>query len=194
VADEDPESGPGTAPFVPDFSDSDDTGEDSVPFVPNFEDTGSQPLPRVTEPDSKPEPKPKEESKTPGPAAEQESGTEPIAAPVTVPGRYQYVKWWKLLLVILGVWFAAAEVGLSLFYWWYHTVDKTAAVYMVLVYVVACTVAGVMLAMVQGRPLISALALAVMSGPFASVAAAAPLYGHYYCERVGHCLGGVIPY
>jgi hypothetical protein len=191
VADEDPESGPGTAPFVPDFE---DTGEDSVPFVPNFDDTGSQPLPRVTEPDSKSESKPEEESKTPGPAAEQESGTEPIAAPVTVPGRYQYVKWWKLLLVILGVWFAAAEVGLSLFYWWYHTADKTAAVYMVLVYVVACTVAGVMLAMVQGRPLISALALAVMSGPFASVAAAAPLYGYYYCERVGHCLGGVIPY
>jgi hypothetical protein len=181
VADEDPESSPGTAPFVPDF---DDTGEDSVPFVPNFDDTGSQPMPRVTEP----------ESKTPEPAAEQESGTESIATPVTVPGRYQYVKWWKLLLVILGVWLAAAEVGLSLFYWWYHTIDKTAAMYMVLVYVVACTVAGVMLAMIQGRPLISALALAVMSGPFASVAAAAPLYGYYYCERVGHCLGGFIPY
>ncbi len=111
-----------------------------------------------------------------------------------MPGRYQYVTWWKLLLVLLGVWFAAAEVGLSLFYWWYHTVDKTAAVYMVLVYVVACVVAGVILAMVQGRPMMSALALGVMSGPFASVAAAAPLYGYYYCERVGHCLGGLIPY
>jgi hypothetical protein len=186
----DPESGPGTAPFVPDFSDPDDTGEDSVPFVPNFDDTGPQPLPRVTEPESKPT----DESKTLEPAAEQGSGTESFAAPVTVPGRYQYVKWWKLLLVILGVWFAAAELGLSLFYWWYHTVDKTAALYMVLVYVVACTVAGVILAMVQGRPLISALALAVMSGPFASVAAAAPLYGYYSCERAGHCLGGLIPY
>ncbi len=111
-----------------------------------------------------------------------------------MPGQYQYLKWWKLLLVILGVWFGAAEVGLSLFYWWYHTVDKTAAVYTVLVYVVACVVAGVILAMVQGRPMMSALALAVMSGPFASIAAAAPLYGYYYCERVDHCLGGFIPY
>lgn len=167
MADSDLESAPGTAPFVPDF---DDTGEDSLPFVPIKE-----------------APKPKDES-------EHEPESETIAAPVAVPGRYQYVKWWKLLLVILGVWFAAAEVGLSLFYWWYHTVDKTAAVYMVLVYVVACVVAGVILAMVQGRPLMSALALGVMSGPFASVAAAAPLYGYYYCERVGQCLGGVIPY
>ncbi|MGO9035286.1 hypothetical protein [Mycobacterium sp.] len=178
VADKDLDSDPGTAAFVPDF---DDTGEDSVPFVPNFDDTGSQPLPRVTESTPKDEP-------------EHESEGESSAAPVAVPGRYQYVKWWKLLLVLLGVWFAAAEVGLSLFYWWYHTVDKTAAVYMVLVYVVACVVAGVILAMVQGRPMMSALALGVMSGPFASVAAAAPLYGYYYCERVGHCLGGLIPY
>ena len=71
--------------------------------------------------------------------------------PVTVPGRYQYLKWWKLVLVILGVWIAAAEVGLSLFYWWYHTIDKTAAVFMVLVYVVACAVGGVLLAMVAGQ-------------------------------------------
>lgn len=34
----------------------------------------------------------------------------------------------------------------------------------------------------------------LMSGPFASVAAAAPLYGYYYCERMSHCLVGVIPY
>jgi hypothetical protein len=176
VADKDLDSDPGTAAFVPDF---DDTGEDSVPFVPNFDDTGSQPVPLVTKPEPKDEP---------------ESEGESVAAPVAVPGRYQYVKWWQLLLVILGVWFAAAQVGLSLFYWWYHTDDKTAAVYMVLIYVVVCVVAAVIMAMVQGRPMMSALALAVMSGPFASVAAAAPLYGYYYCERVGHCLGGVIPY
>jgi hypothetical protein len=202
VADDDRASHPGTEPFVPDF----DTGEDSVPFVPNFDDTGSQPsLPLGTDPEKKPgksgreksgasASEPTEESETPSPAAEQDSATESAAVPVTVPGRYQYLKWWKLVLVILGVWFAAAEVGLSLFYWWYHTIDKTGPVFMVLVYLVACTVAGVMLAMVQGRPLISALAVAVMSGPFASVAAAAPLYGYYYCERVSHSLIGVIPY
>lgn len=89
---------------------------------------------------------------------------------------------------------AGGEVGLSLFYWWYHTLDKTAAVFVVLVYVVACTVGGLILALVPGRPLITALSLGVMSGPFASVAAAAPLYGYYYCERMSHCLVGVIPY
>ena len=171
--DKDRESHPGTEPFVPDFDD---------------DDSGSHPLPVVSEPD-----KPEEPEEPKAPAAEPDATAE-TAAPVAVPGRYQYVKWWKLLLVLFGAWFAAAEVGLSLFYWWFHTMDKTAAVYMVLVYVVACTVGGLMLSMVQGRPLIASLSLGVMSGPFASVAAAAPLYGYYYCERVGHCLGGVIPY
>jgi hypothetical protein len=187
------ESHPGTEPFVPDF----DTGEDSVPFVPDFDDTGSHPLPLVEDPkkpESKESKEPKEAPKTPAPVPEQDSTTETAAGPVTVPGRYLYVKWWKLLLVIFAAWFAAAEVGLSLFYWWYHTSDKTAAVYVVLVYVVACTVGGLMLSMVQGRPLIASLSLGVMSGPFASVVAAAPLYGYYYCERLGTCLGGVIPY
>jgi hypothetical protein len=177
------ESNPGTAPFVPDFDD--DTGEHSVPFVPDFsdsQDTGSQPIHSLAEPASS---EPEEEASPPA--------TE-TATPVAVAGRYQYVKWWKLLLMIFAAWVGAAQVGLSLFYWWYHTIDKTAAVYVVLVYVVACTVGGLMLSMVQGRPLIASLSLGVMSGPFASVAAAAPLYGYYYCERVGQCLIGVIPY
>jgi hypothetical protein len=67
-------------------------------------------------------------------------------------------------------------------------------VFVVLVYVVACVVGAVMLAMVQGRPVISALSVAVMSGPFASVAAAACLYGYYYCARTSHCIVGLIPY
>jgi hypothetical protein len=183
VADDDRASNPGTEPFTPDFE---DTGEDSVPFVPNFDDTGPLPAPEKSEPTGASELD-----------AEPDSGGESAGMPVqsvTVPGRYQYLKWWKLVLVILGVWIAVAEVGLSLFYWWYHSVDKTPAVFMVLVYVVACAVGGVMLAMAQGRPLLSALSVAVMSGPFASVAAAAPLYGYYYCARVGHCLVGIIPY
>ncbi len=114
--------------------------------------------------------------------------------PVNVPGRYLYLKWWKLALVLLGVWFAAGVIGLGLFYWWYHSVDKTPALFVVLVYVVVCIVGGVMLAMTQGRPLVSALSVALMSGPFAALVAAAPLYGYYHCERVGHCLVGVIPY
>ena len=190
--DHDPESNPGTAPFTPDF---DDTGTHSwVPDFSDSEDTGSQPAAQASDSSSDSKDEPKTSSLA---AGEQELATESAGAPVqsvTVPGRYLYLKWWKLALVTLGVWAAAAEVGLSLFYWWYHTIDKTPAVFVVLVYVVACAIGGVMLAMVQGRPLVSALSLAVMSGPFASVAAAAPLYGYYYCARVGHCLVGVIPY
>ena len=48
--------------------------------------------------------------------------------------------------------------------------------------------------MVQSKPLMSALALALMSAPLASMAAAAPLYGYYFCDRIGPCLVGVIPY
>ena len=73
-------------------------------------------------------------------------------------------------------------------------IDKTPAVFVVLIYVVVCTVGGLMLAMVQDRPLVSALAIAVMSAVFASVAAAAPLYGYYCCQRMPHCLIGIIPY
>ncbi|MCV7409708.1 hypothetical protein AWC05_24420 [Mycobacterium florentinum] len=200
---------PGTEPFVPDFEDTgtrgfvpdfSDTGEHSVPFIPNFDDTGSQPISFAAQPDKADAKDAKNAGDAKTPAATGEvADPDPDAAgqsvqSVTVPGRYQYLKWWKLALVILGVWAATALVGLSLFYWWYHTIDKTPAVFMALVYVVACTVGGVMLAMVQGRPLISALSIAVMSGPFASVAAAAPLYGYYYCARTGHCLLGVIPY
>ncbi|OBK10702.1 hypothetical protein A5636_15205 [Mycobacterium asiaticum] len=130
-------------------------------------------------------------------APAQPAVAEPEAAPgpVAVPGRYLYLKWWKLVLVLLGVWFFAAVFGLSLYYWWYHTLDKTPPVFAVFVYITACTVAGLILAMVEGKPLIAALAIAVMSAPFASVGAAAPLHGSYYCERVETpCLMGVIPY
>ncbi|MGO9384529.1 MAG: hypothetical protein ACLP4W_21185 [Mycobacterium sp.] len=193
--DDDRASHPGTEPFTPDFDD--DTGTQS--FVPDFsddEDTGSQPLPLVGGPEKPGESAPG----TPSGASERDSenlGDESAGGPVqsvTVPGRYLYLKWWKLALVLLGVWMAVAEVGLGLFYWWYHSSDKTPVVFVVLVYVVVCAVGGVMLAMVHGRPLISALSFAVMSAPFASVAAAAPLYGYYYCARTGHCLIGVIPY
>jgi hypothetical protein len=185
-------SNPGTEPFVPEFRDFGDTGEHSVPFVPDFDDTGSQPslvIPELEKNTDKSSEKKEVEASPPDVPVAEGSAT-----PVAVPGRYQYVKWWNLLLVIFGVWFAAAQVGLSLFYWWFHAIDQTAAVYVVLVYIVACGVAGLMLSMVEGRPMITALSLGVMSGPFASLAAAAPLYGYYSCERIGNCLFGVIPY
>jgi hypothetical protein len=187
VAEKDPDN-PGTAPFVPDF----DTGEHSVPFVPNWDDTDSHEIPRP-EPQERPA-EPETSAADAAPAADPDAAVDAAAVPVTVPGRYQYVKAWKLLLVLFGVWLVAAVVGLGLFYWWHHAADKTVPDYTVLVYVVAAAVAAVILAMAETRPLVSALALAVMSGPFASVVAVAPLYGYYYCERVRPCVGGVIPY
>lgn len=187
MADErDPESNPRTAPFVPDFSDGEDTGTQSwVPDFSDADDTGPRPVADKPQADS-------EDGEEPAAPAVDSAGA-PVH-PVTVPGRYFYLKWWKLLLVILAAWLLAAEVGLGLFYWWYHATDKTAAVFVALVYVVACTVGAVLLAMTEGRPLVSALSIALMSAPFASVAAAAPLDGYYHCARVGHCLVGVIPY
>ncbi len=188
MADEDHPSNPGTQPFTPDFEE--DTGTHS--WVPDFsddDDTGSQPA--VEKPESAPVVA-EERGAQPKDSTTETSGV-PVQS-VTVPGRYHYLKWWKLGLVLLGVWVVVAEVGLGLFYWWYHANDKTPALFVVLVYVVACAVGGVMLAMVEGKPLVAALSLAVMSAPFASLAAAVPLYGYYHCARTGHCLLGGIPY
>ncbi len=204
-AEQDRESSPGTEPFVPDFDSGEvpvvpsyDAGEPSVPFVPDF-DTDSQPflpLAGLKEPATKSEP---EQPAPVSPAAVAQPDARPDSVsetpgPVAVPGRYLFLKWWKLVLVLFAVWFFAAVFGLSLFYWWYHTTDKTPPVVATFVYVVACTAAGLILAMVESKPLVAALAIAVMSAPFASVAAAAPLHGSYYCERVTTpCVLGVVP-
>lgn len=204
-AEQDRESSPGTEPFVPDFDSGevpvapryDDVGEPSVPFVPDF-DTDSQPfLPLAGLAEPKSEPARVEEEPKPAPAVAPDLGADSAVetpGPVAVPGRYLYLKWWKFVLVLLGVWMFAAVFGLSLFYWWYHTVDKTPPVFATFVYVLACAVAGLILAMVESKPLVAALSIAVMSAPFASVAAAAPLYGSYYCERTTTpCVMGVVP-
>lgn len=197
--DDDAPSSPGTQSWVPDFSDSEeDTGTQSwVPDFSDSDDTGEQPAADKNEAKAPQPAADKDAAKAPPPAAEEKDAAESAVPPVqsvTVPGRYLYLKWWKLLLVLLGVWFIAADVGLGLFYWWYHSTDTTPSLFAALVYVVACVVGGVLLAMFEGKPLISALSLAVMSGPFASLAAAAPLNAYYHCARVGHCLVGVIPY
>jgi hypothetical protein len=116
---------------------------------------------------------------------------------ITVPGRYHYLKWWQFVLMIIAVWLPAAAIGPGLFYWWTQdpSLHKTAVVFVVLVYVVVCTVAGLMLTMVPDRPLVSALGIAMLSAVFASVAAAAPFYGAFYCDHTsGPCLMGIIPY
>lgn len=145
-----------------------------------------------------------EPASTPAPAEQAAADDAPPsgplhapAPPITVPGRYHYLKWWQLFLMLMAVWAPAAAIGAGLFYWWTqdNSKHKTAVVFVVLVYVVVCIVAGLMLAMVPDRPLVSALAIAMLSAVFASVVAAAPVYGAFYCDHShGQCLMGIIPY
>ncbi|UUO01556.1 hypothetical protein M4D79_24535 [Mycolicibacterium novocastrense] len=127
--------------------------------------------------------------------AEHPSQPVPVPAqPVVVPGSYQYLKRWMFVLIVAGVWLIAALPGWGLYHWWYHSMDKTAPVFVALVFVVTSTVAGLLLAMVPDRPPVSALAIAVMSAPFGAVAGAAVLHGLYFCEWAARCFAGVIPY
>jgi RsiW-degrading membrane proteinase PrsW (M82 family) len=122
---------------------------------------------------------------------------EPMAV-AAEPGASQdphdHIKRWTLVLVLVAAWIVAAIIGLALYLWWYHSIDKTPALFVVLVYLVVCTVAAMLTAMVQNKPLVSALAIALVSAPFASTAAASVLYGIYYCDRLSRCLVGLIPY
>ena len=198
MADEE-ESSPGTAAFVPDF----DTGEQSQPLEsppaehePSADEMSALKAAHRTD---VPDLTAIAASDAGAPVAEAPSALagEPLpppVQPVTVPGRYYYLKWWKFLLVLVGVWIVAAAVGVVLFSWWYHSDNKTPAVFVVLVYTVVSTVGALMLAMIPGRPLLSALGIALSSAVFASLATAAPLYGHYHCERTQHCVVGVLPY
>ena len=116
------------------------------------------------------------------------------AHPVVVPGNYQYFKRWMFVLVVAGVWAISAVAGWGLYHWWYHSIDKTGPVFVVLVFVVTSSVGGLLLAMAPDRPVVSALAIAVMSAPLGAVAGAAVLHGLYFCEWASRCFVGVIPY
>lgn len=192
------------------------------PYIPTF-DTGAQhrAAPQLIEPGSTPDPPARrhrwwrrrsdatatetadEPTVSPDPVAEiatddAPSGAMPAPAPpIAVPGRYHFVRWWQFMLMLLAVWVPAAAIGAGLFYWWTHdpSPHKTAVVFVVLVYVVVCVVAGLMLAMVPDRPLVSVLAIAVMSAVFAAVVGAAPMYGAFYCEHSQRpCLMGIVPH
>jgi hypothetical protein len=67
-------------------------------------------------------------------------------------------------------------------------------VFVVLVFLTLCSVGGVLTAMVNDKPLVSALAIALMSAPLAALGGAAVLHGTYFCEHVSRCLVGLIPY
>jgi uncharacterized membrane protein len=116
------------------------------------------------------------------------------AEPEVVPDSHDYVTRWTFFLVVVAVWIVAAIIGLALYLWWYNSIDKTPALFVVLVYLVICTVLAMLTAMVQRKPLVSVLAIALVSAPFASTAAASVLYGIYFCDRASRCLLGLIPY
>jgi hypothetical protein len=115
------------------------------------------------------------------------------APPVVVPGNYQFLKRWHFVVVVACVWAIAAAAGWGLYHWWYHSIDKTAPVFVVLVFLIMCTVAGLLIAMAK-RPVASALAIGFTSAPLAATAGAAVLHGLYFCEWATRCLVGLIPY
>lgn len=181
-----------------------DTGADTgsmpltEPHWPPSLDTGPHPVPLPADLDE-PIPEPvldpeREAGPEPAPAAQEPAKPAKPSKSMVVSGQLRFLKWWHLVLVLLAVWIPAAGIGLGLFSWWYSLADKTPAVFVVVVYAVVSIVAGLIVAMAGERPLMSAVAIALMSAVFASAAAAAPLYGHYFCEHASRCVGGVIPY
>ncbi|MGO4441914.1 hypothetical protein AB4Z42_01015 [Mycobacterium sp. 2YAF39] len=126
---------------------------------------------------------------------ENPSGPLPLPArSVVVAGDYQYIKRWHFALVVGCVWAIAAAAGWGLYHWWYHSIDKTAPVFVVLVFLILCTVVGLLVAMVPNRPVASAVAIAFTSAPLAATAGAAVLHGLYFCEWATRCFVGLIPY
>jgi hypothetical protein len=97
-----------------------DAGVPTQPYTPTF-DTGGFPSaadpvqPLVADPDPS-EPIPE------------------LAQSVAVPGTYQSLKRWTFVLVVAGVWIVAAASGLGLYYWWFHSLDKTPPVFVVLIF------------------------------------------------------------
>ena len=172
------------------------------PHWPPIFDTGPHPYPLSTA-EREPEPEPEAEP-THEPAQEREpahnpwrfssssiSAVEPVSWPdeptsepqlvpahsVVVPSQYHYLRRWKFAVALFGVWIFAAAAGAGLYYWWFQSIDKTWPDVAVLMFVLVCTVAALMISMVQDRPTVSAMSIAVMSAPFASGMAAAALYG-----------------
>lgn len=124
----------------------------------------------------------------PDPLEPRDADTEPksppeavpvTAQPVLVPGQYHYLKRWMFVLVLVGVWIPAALVGLALYFYWFHSLHRTPAVFVVLMVIVVCTVGAQLLAMVEHKPLVTAVSIALLSAPLPAVAAAGALYGAY---------------
>lgn len=112
---------------------------------------------------------------------------EPVVVPPSGPastGTYQYLRRWQFVFIVAAVWVLAAAAGLGFYFWWYTSLNKTPAVFCVLIYLIICSVGSMLVSMVQNRPSVTALAIALMSAPLASVATAALLHGAYYFEWI----------
>jgi len=72
--------------------------------------------------------------------------------------------------------------------------DKSWPVFVVLIFVAVCILAGLLAAMVDDKPLLSAFALALIAAPLATVAGAAVLHGTYFCNYASRCFVGLVPY
>lgn len=145
-------------------SDSDTlTGEHTQPYRPEF--TGSFTAQSVLD--------------DPAPPVGPVEVLPHTAQPVFVPDIPQFIGRGRFVLLVAGVWIVAAVAGLGLYYWWFHSLDKTLPVFGVLVYLGSCMVGSLLTAMVQNRPAVATTAIALMSAPLASTAAAAVLYGGY---------------
>src|SRR6185312_9432773 len=110
------------------------------------------------------------------------------------PNEGHYVKRWTFVAVLVAVWIPAAAIGVGLYYWWFHTLDKSWPVFVVLIFVAVCILAGLLAAMVDDKPLLSAFALALIAAPLATVAGAAVLHGTYFCNYASRCFVGLVPY
>jgi hypothetical protein len=154
------------------------TGEPTTHWTPLF-DTGAL----VAQPMSGP-PEAQPITATESPADNPSEPLPTFVAPELVPGTDQYLKRWRFALVVAAVWTVGAVIGLAIYEWWFQSVDKTGPVFVLLVYLVVATVAALLVAMVQNKPLVSAVAIALMSAPLASTAAAAALYGAYVFQWI----------
>lgn len=106
------------------------------------------------------------------------------AQPVAVPAQLHFLKRWTFVLVLIGVWIPSAAIGVGIYYMWFTSVDKTLPVFLLLIFLAVCTVVGLQLAMVENKPLVSAVALALLSAPMAATSAAAVLHGAYYFQWI----------
>lgn len=116
------------------------------------------------------------------------------AQPVAVPagrhrrklpsGEYHYLTRWTFVLMLAAVWLPAAVGGAALYYWWFHSLDKTWPLFVALLVVVVCAVSGLLLVMVEDKPLVTGLGLALMSVLFAATAGAALLHGAYFFQWI----------